>query len=690
MNKIIILFLVSFFSINIVFAQDSTKAYDTSTIQQTKEFDTSNSLVKDDFKGYIQDNSFSKAGIFGGIGFLNHLASYSVLPGSGDCGLFDSGDGFGYFVGALLNYSIFDELLSVSGRINYDHQSFNFEKITSAYQVYNPLKNDYENLVLNNVSSGEFKSINFSLGIESKPFSIPFIFNVFLNICDANFGTNYEITQNIESPQIYKFNEGSNQRSIIKSKFTNSTALSVSPSIAYEFELSKSFYLSPYFEYSHPLTSTISEFDWKTTSYKLGISLYTKFFKYPELPPVDTIPPPVIEEVKEEPVITTIEEPKIPSVTISSEPVKFTETIVTQTYPILPYIFFDSSKTEIKNQYLHNYSSDFTESNLPKSTLEIYYYILDLVGSRMKLNPDINIRLTGTTDGLEGNDDDERISLAESRAENIAKYFKNKWQIDAKRIEIRSSINPRLKTNSDFAESNQENRRVEIYSTNSRLLEPVIHSKFQEFKINESKIRLNTNSINSENLSSEFNLTLKANNQIIHKQKFDKLSDIKEINIVSPERISEIEKNPKNVSIEIDYKDLQNKTYTVKSPLQTQISKEQFELGRLNLIVFDFNKSVLSNFNQNVISEFIDKAINPNSEVNITGSTDRLGEKDYNKKLSQQRANSVYEFMKDKREDINFKEIIGIGDSKLNINNDLPEGRFYSRTVLIESKTPLK
>ena len=94
--------------------------------------------------------------------------------------------------------------------------------------------------------------------------------------------------------------------------------------------------------------------------------------------------------------------------------------------------------------------------------------------------------------------------------------------------------------------------------------------------------------------------------------------------------------------------------------------------------------------NKEMIKNFVVNSISDSSKVMITGSTDKLGEKDYNLKLSKARAENTYSYIMNLKPKAEFEEIKGIGDSKLLYDNDLPEGRFYCRTVLIEVSTPVK
>jgi outer membrane protein OmpA-like peptidoglycan-associated protein len=98
-----------------------------------------------------------------------------------------------------------------------------------------------------------------------------------------------------------------------------------------------------------------------------------------------------------------------------------------------------------------------------------------------------------------------------------------------------------------------------------------------------------------------------------------------------------------------------------------------FEVDSFSLILFDF------------IISAIQKRIKKGSEISVIGTTDRIGTEEYNTRLSQERANAV-------KTSINRKGTISIGkgEQDLRFDNNLPEGRFYCRTVNVVVKTLVK
>ncbi|MEN6511880.1 MAG: OmpA family protein, partial [Chloroherpetonaceae bacterium] len=89
------------------------------------------------------------------------------------------------------------------------------------------------------------------------------------------------------------------------------------------------------------------------------------------------------------------------------------------------------------------------------------------------------------------------------------------------------------------------------------------------------------------------------------------------------------------------------------------------------------NRSDLNPTNKR-IAEFIDSDIRDDASVQVIGHTDRIGNDDYNKKLSDERAKSTAGVLKNKNVDA-----FGVGEQDLIYDNTTPEGRFYCRTVQV-------
>ena len=101
---------------------------------------------------------------------------------------------------------------------------------------------------------------------------------------------------------------------------------------------------------------------------------------------------------------------------------------------------------------------------------------------------------------------------------------------------------------------------------------------------------------------------------------------------------------------------------------------EDINSNILQIIYFDFDKSELSSISKKEIKKFLEKYENVISKFLIVGHTDTKGTKEYNYKLSIERANVVKNLLTDlgiKVEDI---KVLGKGEIDLNIktNDEVP------------------
>jgi outer membrane protein OmpA-like peptidoglycan-associated protein len=272
------------------------------------------------------------------------------------------------------------------------------------------------------------------------------------------------------------------------------------------------------------------------------------------------------------------------------------------------------------------------------------------------------------------------------KADIIANYLVNNWKIEKKRLKTGFIKKPTLPTSETYIEGFEENRRVELVSDDFRITEPVIHRKFSEFKNLTTQIFFDVK--NNEKIKN-WELTLNLNNSEIKSIKGEgKVPDLFKIDdIIGSYKLKNTDEI--KAKLELEFFDLPNKTNLTKN-ITIETDKNIFETGRLNLIVFDFDKSEITDFNQYMIENFVKSEVQTTSVLKVTGSTDKLGEALYNEKLSQQRADNVSQYLRKMIPNVNIKESKGVGFNQNNIDNDIPEGRFYSRTVLIEVETPVK
>src|SRR5207253_1808591 len=112
------------------------------------------------------------------------------------------------------------------------------------------------------------------------------------------------------------------------------------------------------------------------------------------------------------------------------------------------------------------------------------------------------------------------------------------------------------------------------------------------------------------------------------------------------------------------------------------VKELRYGAGSYSLILFDFNSAQLRQEHLRTV-DLVNTRTESNAHASVYGYTDILGSDDLNKTLSEQRAESVAKQIK-----AVVDEVIGRGETTLLYDNSLPEGRFYSRSVTIETKAP--
>ncbi|MFP4487394.1 MAG: OmpA family protein, partial [Campylobacterales bacterium] len=107
-------------------------------------------------------------------------------------------------------------------------------------------------------------------------------------------------------------------------------------------------------------------------------------------------------------------------------------------------------------------------------------------------------------------------------------------------------------------------------------------------------------------------------------------------------------------------------------------------------IQFDFDSAKIKpQFKEEIVdfAEFMDNA--PNYDAELQGYTDSVGNADYNKKLSQRRANAVKEELQKYGIASDRLKAVGYGESNPVASNKTKEGRYQNRRVhakIIEDK----
>lgn len=623
---------------------------------------------------------------------LSHITDKPFIFGEPFCGRFDTGNSKGWSVMAKAGYYLLPDFLYIDGRMLYDHRPIDFSGNSNCFEILDPATDQYVPFQRSHSFSGslDYLSIDFGIGITPLKF-LPISFRISADAGNPLFKSSYSVIERIVSPNgvFYPNNQPirENESGDIDGA---GTSLGASLGAMYSYNINES--LSLDFEISRrfPLNSAVDNFNLKSDIFRGGIALTYRFGKKP-VPEKPIEVPKEIEPEKEEVIPEPIAEitPEKLLKDFSSEEILITETIVTQTFPILPYFFFEAKSSVLPDKYKSTSNiKDFNEQDLDKETMGIYYRSLDIIGSRLQKSK-ATVRLVGNSDGREFDSLAARIEIARKRAVAVAEYLNKRWNIPMSRITIEARDLPTNPTSLVYQEADAENRRVEVLSNSASITAPVVHRNFFEYHTNAKAINFNLESNNAEKI----NIALFANGAKIASQSdtYDDLDADSNISFpLNTALINQIAKGTKsgNTKAVLEISN-SSQTENYEYPLKVQLSQEQFEIGRLNLIVFDFDKALMSGANRELLKEFTLSSIKSDSEVAIIGTTDILGEESYNRALSLRRAENTKSAIESVLSGVRFTKVEGTGADEFKYSNDSPEGRFYNRTVLIEVKTKI-
>lgn len=499
----------------------------------------------------------------------------------------------------------------------------------------------------------------------------------------------------------------------------------------------KTFLMSPSVFYYYDFNSMVSDVSWKINSLRFGLGIkyspVSKTKKYDEIRKVDTVYIQRNNIVSNFSKGTEKTKTEVLSDDVSETTVTYyqrTDTVFTQKVfaldgsinvvgvdslgnetnsagftveeftsnriqPLLPYIFFDDNSGAIPSKYssLHQEQAQkFTLKSLAKSeTLETYYNLLNIVGKRMQDNPTATLKIVGCNSGAGSELGNKTLST--DRATAVKNYLQDVWKVDESRLIIESRDTPGTpSTPLNEPDKIAENRRVELYSSTYEILEPLDLS--DTLRVANPPIARFKPLVNAEAGMKEW--LIKANQKNTSTFNFEKTGQStppKSIDWVMNENRHSIPSLDNQIDVSFQIRDMsgQSKEISTSIPIsyisinkKRQERMQDKEISRYNLILFEFSKYELKPSDAKII-DIIKKNLKPTSHISITGYTDRAGDAQRNAKLSQNRANEV-------KDALNHPNtvVVGAGGKTFLYNNDIPEGRFYCRTVDILVETPVK
>lgn len=632
-------------------------------------------------------------GLRGGYLSVMNTTAIPVLFGDGACGSFSNGVSSGIYASVFGDYSLVGDALEIGGGLVYSKRPARLSTTTQdGFEVLDPVDLVYKPLVQEHVFESNLGYVSIELSLRSRPLSdLPIYVRASFDAGNPVVSADYTQTEEITSPESILYNDGLRRRTTASGEFAGlGTSMGVSGGIGLVLALSDNVELSPEVFYRYGLGSISSSATWNQNMIGAGIQLRYRMIDSEEPLAVEPPPPTPPAIIVETPAATP--EPAVIA-SLTTAPLEIRETVVTQTYPLLPYVFFDSASAALRPAYRNGTDvSRFNEQDLPRETLPIYYRLIDVIGSRMKAQKTATLDINGTSDGVEGSSAEVRNTLARDRAESVAGYLRVRWGIEPARLRVRISERPSIASNIDYSEGAEENRRVEISSNDPRLLDPIVHTRFKEYIPVQGRHDFSTDVTNPERADG-WNLDVQRGTTQLARRKGP---------LMPPSRISfdlTQEMTDKlgpimgtvdtlTASLRVQQPRYNEAEAVTRFPIIKTVSN--YEVSRLSLIVFDYDRADISAQNQEMMRRVVTSATANGSTATIIGSTDRLGEFDHNMELSVSRAKSVENFVRSIAPGLQINEVKGVGPNPSLFDNSLPEGRFYCRTVTLQITTPLR
>lgn len=369
----------------------------------------------------------------------------------------------------------------------------------------------------------------------------------------------------------------------------------------------------------------------------------------------------------------------------------------TEYHALLPYVFFERDSAIIPSRYkqLDKKSvKNFEIERIPRgNTLGVYYHLLDIVGQRLRRSKSGTIKITGCLSQFETD-----TSLARRRAEAVRDYIVNTWRIRPNRVEVTVRglpANPSL-SEVDTAEGARENQRVEISASDLAFLAPVRLPDTATLGT-AGLIRFLPTTGGEPDSTDELNawsLDVAVGDSVITDAVTGYGTPPKQIDF-------EVERRPGldltdtvKISSKLTIRDsLDNVLDREQSKRVVIVQEDEYEEDReiingkyvdtYNLLLFGFDQQDIQDFSRQATA-IMQQRVTPQSIVRVIGHTDRIGLPPYNKALSQRRADAAAQAL-----GVPVKEAIGRGEKELLYDNELPEGRYYCRTVTVIVETPV-
>lgn len=351
--------------------------------------------------------------------------------------------------------------------------------------------------------------------------------------------------------------------------------------------------------------------------------------------------------------------------------------------PLLPYIFFDDNSSAISTRYSRSGATGYSSQTAlnGKNALEANHELLDITGERLKNNPSWKVQLVGTN--ANAKDEKNNIALSKARATAVADYLINTWGIDRSRITIDQRNLPELPTNPVTKAGMQENRRVEIRSTNADLTAPVKIEDRQALSVGATEVRYDI-SLTPDPATHHYKswaITLDKDGTTIG-------TPIAGLGAPPASETTSIPDAGKYLNQPIHYTVVvtDEDGQTTKGEGLTRVvakTVDRDNLEKFAMLSFDFDRADINQRARQMLQLISESISRDATSVKIDGFCDQTGSADYNQSLSEARANTAITTLRSMTSLPANVTVHGHGFRDLRFDNELPEGRQLDRRVEI-------
>ncbi len=675
----------------------------------------------------------ARYGIFGGYGANLYTAQFQRLPGVPNCCPgFSGGRGTGLTLGLIGEYPWLPYAW-ISGRLGYASLSgelWEQERIGNVALIGAAGDTLVRAAEVGHALQTSLSVVMADVGLSSRFFGrFSARIGVTLGVLLTRRFSQYE---QLLAPEGFVFaREGSRRRNQYTGTIPDAplALLGTSFGIGYALPLGRAWEVIPTFHYTFFLTD-LSSVSWKASTLRLGLAVLHSLFP-PPAPVYDTVyrrdttTIAVLGVQREELVLshrriridtlpldgrllyrTTIEEvwqrrvprisrlePRVQLTLPGSESTLLIEELEQEeAFPVLPYIFFPEGSADLRRTRMQLLTpaqvEQFIPEKLPWNTLQIYSHLLNIVGERLRRFPEAELTVTGCVSnvGVEAANRD----LAQRRAEAVREYLQRVWQIEPRRLRVQARLLPAIPSNPETPDGREENQRVELSASLPDVLAPLFLAEVG-YTASSDVVLIHT-AVEAETTVVAWEIRAYHGEQQLFLQRGTGMPPAE---IPMSVEAAALARGDTLIWVELWVVDATGAEKRVRSYLPFQrLSLRQKKAERAGnerrerfaLLLFEYDKATLTQEHRRLLS-LIRQRIMPNTRVRISGYTDRTGDPAYNKRLAEQRCRNVQQALGLRTPVV---EIRAIGSDTLLYPNDLPEGRAYSRTVVVELLTPVE